>query len=134
KDDSGTGTAVFDTADAGPIPADVPQSSAARQERLATWSDMYIAYATIPGYKALKNSTIGSWFLADVFSVFSENAGTMHLETMMRRVQRKVLDRSAHDGSKQTCSLELQGWTKKLYFNPGFSVEHRPKESEHTAL
>ncbi|XP_037514147.1 caspase-7-like [Rhipicephalus sanguineus] len=136
KDDSGTGTVVFDTADAGPIPAEVPQSSSARQERLATWSDMYIAYATIPGYKALKNSTIGSWFLADVFSVFSENAGIMHLETMMRHVQNKVLARSAHDGSKQTCSVELQGWTKKLYFNPGFFVDHRPEQAEvlHTAL
>ncbi|XP_075746818.1 caspase-14-like [Rhipicephalus microplus] len=125
KDDSGTGTATFDTADAGPIPADVSQASPARQERLATWSDMYFAYATISGYKALKNRTIGSWFLADVFTVFSQNAGTMHLEAMMRRVQKKVLDRSAHDGSKQTCSLELQGWTKKLYFNPGFFVDRR---------
>uniref|UniRef100_L7LWQ9 Putative caspase-2 n=1 Tax=Rhipicephalus pulchellus TaxID=72859 RepID=L7LWQ9_RHIPC len=138
KDDSGTGAAVFDTADAGPIPADVPQSSSARQERLATWSDMYFAFATIPGYKALKNSAIGSWFLADVYSVFSQHAATMHLESMMRLVQKKVLDRTAHDGSKQTCSPQLPGWTKKLYFNPGFFVERRPKEAEaevlHTAL
>ncbi|KAH6932594.1 hypothetical protein HPB50_008015 [Hyalomma asiaticum] len=126
---------MYDTADAGPIPADVPQSSSSRRERMATWSDMYIAYATIPGYKALKNREIGSWFLSAVYAVFSEHACTMHLEKLMHRVQDNVMSRSSYDGGRQTPSVELQGWRKKLYFNPGFYVERRSEEAEasHTA-
>lgn len=136
KSDSGTNSRVYDTADAGPIPVNVPESPLSRQERTATWSDMYVAYATIPGYSALKNSAIGSWFLSAVYKVFSEHASTMHLEKLMRRVTDNVLRRSSHDGSKQTPSVESWGWTKKLYFNPGLFVGHRPEEPEvfHTAL
>lgn len=136
KDDIGTGAVMYDTADAGPIPADVPQSSSSRRERMATWSDMYIAYATIPGYKALKNRVIGSWFLSAVYAVFSEHASTMHLEKLMHRVQDNVMSRSSYDGGRQTPSVELQGWRKKLYFNPGFYVERRSEEAEapHVAL
>ncbi|XP_065310770.1 caspase-7-like isoform X1 [Dermacentor albipictus] len=135
KFDSGTyDSIVYDTADAGPFK--VPESVSSSKERMATWSDMYIAYATIPGYTALKNNERGSWFLSAVYTVFSEHASTMHLEKLMHRVHDAVMRWSSHDGSKQTPSVELVGWRKKLYFNPGFFVERRPEEPEvfHTAL
>ncbi|XP_077511072.1 caspase-2-like [Amblyomma americanum] len=128
KDDSGTKAIVFDTPDAGRIPEGAPESMPSH-ERMATWSDMYIAYATIPGYKALKNRVIGSWFLLAVYTVFCENACTMHLEKLMHRVQDQVLNRYSHDGGRQTPSMELHGWRKKLYFNPGLFVERRPEEA-----
>lgn len=72
-------------------------------------------------YGSLKNHVIGSWFLSAVYEVFSEHAGTMHLENLMHCVQDKVLNQSSYDGGKKTCSVVLRGWRKKLYFNPGFS-------------
>ncbi|XP_075542893.1 caspase-7-like [Dermacentor variabilis] len=135
KFDSGTSSSiVYDTADAKQI--EVSESVSPSPERIATWSDMYIAYATIPGYTALKNNERGSWFLSAVYTVFSEHASTMHLEKLMHRVQDAVMRWSSHDGSKQTPSMELRGWRKKLYFNPGFFFERRPEEPEvsHTAL
>lgn len=93
--------------------------------RRTSWSDMFIAYATVPGYMALKNRVTGSWFLSAVYTVFSEHACTLHLEKLMRLVQNRVLQRSSHDGARQTACVELVGWVKKLYFNPGLCATSR---------
>lgn len=128
KHDGGT-KASFDTTDAGRIPAADSAlekklfTQEETRERLTSWSDMYFAYATIPNYVALKNEVIGTWFLSAVYTVFSEHACTMHLEKLMKKVHAAVMKRSSDDGGKQTPSIEIQGWTKKLYFNPGLYVE-----------
>lgn len=88
--------------------------------RIPTWTDMYFAYATTPGYVALKNQQIGSWFLSAVYEVFSKNACNLHLHELMDSVADKVTTRSAHDGSKQSPDMTARGWRKKLYFNPGY--------------
>ncbi|XP_037503703.1 caspase-2 [Rhipicephalus sanguineus] len=127
KSDNGTAAIAHDTTDAGKIGPELPQSSpSTKPERVVTRSDMCIVYATIYGYEALKNSVIGSWFLSAVYEVFSEHAGTMHLEELMHHVQDKVMSRSSHDGGKQTCSVVLDGWRKHLYFNPGYAGDCRP--------
>lgn len=86
-------------------------------------SDMYIAYATRPGYVALTNKQTGSWFLSAVGKVFSEHACTMSLDGLMRLVCERVMDLWAHDGFKQTPSIKTIGWRKELYFNPGLYIQ-----------
>lgn len=111
-EDSDNGTrAVRDTPDTADIFGRIP-----------SWTDMYFAYATIPGYEALKNEQIGSWFLSAVYEVFSHNACDSHLEDLMRSVALKVTTRLAHDGAKQTPEWTARGWTKQLYFNPGYHL------------
>ncbi|KAH9377315.1 hypothetical protein HPB48_013069 [Haemaphysalis longicornis] len=137
KHDGGT-KATYDTTDAGKIPEgdaalDKQLFAQETRERLTSWSDMYFAYATIPNYVALKNEVIGTWFLSAVYTVFSEHACTMHLEKLMRKVHEAVMRRISHDGGKQTPSVELQGWTKKLYFNPGLYVERTAAPTPTTA-
>ncbi|KAL1478814.1 hypothetical protein MTO96_052363, partial [Rhipicephalus appendiculatus] len=117
--DNGTNAKGHDASDTRPVPAEKPQlSSSIGQKPLITWSDMYIAYAAIPGYRSLRNREFGSWFLSAVYKVFSEHAATMHLDELMERVHDEVLQKSSDDGEKQTPSVETQGWTKELYFNP----------------
>ncbi|XP_077535220.1 uncharacterized protein LOC144147060 [Haemaphysalis longicornis] len=91
--------------------------------RITTVSDIYIAYATISGYVSIRNARTGSWFLSAVGTVFSEHACTMSLNGLMREVHKKVMECSAHDGSKQTPSIYMEGLTKELYFNPGRFVQ-----------
>nr|QQL93560.1 caspase9 [Rhipicephalus haemaphysaloides] len=124
KEDNPTGTTAYESADAMAMAAEVPQTST--RERMATWSDMYIAYATIPGYKALINRVIGSWFFLAVYKVFTDHAGTMHLEELMHHVQKEVMSLSSSNGTKQTPGVEMRGWRKKLYFNPGFFTDYQP--------
>lgn len=87
-------------------------------KRLAAWSDMYTAYATIPGHVAHRHLKEGSWFISAVYEVFRSMARTMHLQDMMLRVAERVTERCGHDGSRQT-PINEYGWTKKLYFNVG---------------
>ncbi|KAL1425668.1 hypothetical protein MTO96_018962 [Rhipicephalus appendiculatus] len=127
KEDSATGPSANEAADAEPLRAAAPQpSSSSTRKRTATWSDMYIAYATIPGYKAVMNRGSGSWFLSAVRRMFTQHAGTMHLEELMHLVHNEVMGQSSDDGWKQTPSVELRGWRKKLYFNPGFCNDPSP--------
>ncbi|KAL1478816.1 hypothetical protein MTO96_052365 [Rhipicephalus appendiculatus] len=109
---SGGGAVADDTADSREEPAEMLQ----RRRRMATWSDMYIAYATIPGYKALRNKQIGSWFLSAVYTVFSEHANTLHLDDLMKGVHREILQKCSDNGASQTPTVERQGWRKQLYF------------------
>lgn len=90
--------------------------------RIPSWTDMYFAYATIPGYEALKNEKIGSWFLSAVYEEFCLNACNSHLHDLMDSVANKVTTMSAHDGARQTTEMRARGWTKKLYFNPGYHL------------
>lgn len=125
KYDSGTSGAV-DTADAATLPeemASVKLSAESAKKRVPTVSDMFIAYATLRGHVSHKNEVIGSWFLSTVFRVFCDQAWNTHLDKMMRRVTDEMKKRVSHDGCHQTTNVDLRGWSKKLYFNPGLSLE-----------
>lgn len=91
--------------------------------RMPSWTDILIAYATIQGHVAYRNPEEGSWFISSVYKVFRREAGTMHLQDMMRLVEEEVMKRSSPDGSKQTASSTTLGWVKKLYFNSGYFRE-----------
>ncbi|KAL1478818.1 hypothetical protein MTO96_052367, partial [Rhipicephalus appendiculatus] len=100
-DDWDDGTdAITQDADPRPVPVEEPPlSSPIGQTPLNPWSDMYIAYASIPGYISLRNRAFGSWFLSAVYQVFSEHAGTDHLEQLMKLVHHEVLQRSSDDAA-----------------------------------
>lgn len=90
-----------------------------RPDRTSSWSDMYIVYATIPGFVAHRNEETGSWLLSAMHEVFLKHAHHKSLDWLMRSVSAAIRSRSSHDGSRQTVCIEQLGWTKKLYFNPG---------------
>ncbi|XP_077535224.1 uncharacterized protein LOC144147061 isoform X2 [Haemaphysalis longicornis] len=92
------------------------------RNRIPVLSDMYIAYATIPGYIALRNRAMGSWFLSAVTKVFSEHACSTSLDGLMDRVHEMVMECRTLDGCKQTPEVNKAGWPKKFYFNPGYFV------------
>ncbi|KAL1425670.1 hypothetical protein MTO96_018964 [Rhipicephalus appendiculatus] len=100
----------------------VTMPSSPREERIATWSDIYVAYATMPGGLAFNVEGIGSWFLSSVYNIFCEHAGTMDLDMLMQLVRKDVMARIAPDGSKQMPSNETYRWKKEFYFNPGFTA------------
>lgn len=120
--DSNTGD-VLQTADTTQAAGQHHAAFSRRSHKPTTsCSDMYIAYATRPGYVALTNKQTGSWFLSAVYEVFSQHACTRSLDGLMRLVCERVMDRCAHDGGKQTPSINTIGWRKELYFNPGLYI------------
>ncbi|XP_077511085.1 caspase-3-like [Amblyomma americanum] len=107
--------------DSGSMSADVCKASPASKtpECTATWSDMYIAHATIPCHLKLKNEESGSWFMSAIYEVFLEHAHTDSLANLMRSVHDVILSRASSNGSRHTPCTRQFGWSKDLYFYPG---------------
>ncbi|KAL1433841.1 hypothetical protein MTO96_012180 [Rhipicephalus appendiculatus] len=111
-------------------PLKLPASSSSSGEKpINTWSDMYIAYASIPDWSYRRNILRGSWFFSAVFEVFRKHAGTMHLEELMQAVSAEILRNEAIHGKMKPPTVELRGWMKKLYFNPKKFVDAWPAEA-----
>lgn len=87
--------------------------------KLVSWSDILIAYPTVEGYISLRDPKSGTWFstvFCETFKVHSHNSSLLK---MLRKVNKEIKRKESLDGTKQTTTVVLMGWSKKLYFNPG---------------
>ena len=83
-------------------------------------SDMFIGFATVPGYVSWRNSERGSWFVQSIIRVFGEYVKTEHLSDMMVRVNRCVAGEFEASGHNKQIPSPVVRLTKKLYFRPGY--------------
>lgn len=122
-------TANVERASAKVVPYPVPPASmsSSANQNTPCFLDMFITYATVPSYMALKDKESGWTFFSVINSVFRKFASCMHLEDLMHLVHREMLGRAAHDQASVAPSTELYGWTKKLYFHPGLCSLQRPE-------
>jgi len=90
-----------------------------------SWEDMLIAYATLPGYVANRNHYRGTWFVESLCKVFMENAKDMSLRDMLDEVGLELKGYESEMGTKQSFSYDVRHFYKKLYFNPGITIEWR---------
>lgn len=103
----------------------VPDSASVRYSQqhipeLPEYSDMVVAYATIPGYVAIRDVVSGSWFIESICKVFMERAFEDDLYELLRRMQARIQNQyTTSTGWKQTCETNFRNFTKKMYFNPG---------------
>ena len=88
-------------------------------KRLPMYGDMLIAYGTIPGYVANRDTMNGSWYIECLCTVFMENSYAMELMEMLAEISREMLKYESEFGTVQTSSYEVRGCFNKLYFNPG---------------
>jgi hypothetical protein len=88
-----------------------------RAAEVATHSDMFIAYATVPGYVSWRNSEKGSWFIQAIVHVFPKNSEKEDLLSMMTEVNRLVSNtfKSSSGDYKMVPSITHQ-LTKKFFF------------------
>lgn len=92
-----------------------------RVQSLPSQADMFIGYATIPGFVSWRNSERGAWYIQGVVRVFSKFADSEHLVDMMVRVNRYVaMEFEASGHNKQIPSPTVQ-LMKKLFFRPGYT-------------
>ncbi|RWS22724.1 cell death protein 3-like protein [Leptotrombidium deliense] len=105
-------------ADAVPRPSPVADTGV---PILPTATDTLICYSTVEGYVSLRNETTGSWFGDAMGKVFVDHACDEDIETLLKRVNNRMLRRESLmvDRVKQALEVVLRGWRKQLYFNPG---------------
>ncbi|XP_077550771.1 caspase-3-like [Haemaphysalis longicornis] len=90
----------------------------ASEDRTPSWSDIFLAEATIPDHTAQRNAINGSWFVKAVYEVFWNNAYNTHLVDMMELVGKQLMKTTNSEQVRQTPNFKLIGWRKKLYFRP----------------
>ena len=84
-----------------------------------TVEDILIAYSTIPGYVANRDTVRGSWFIECICKVFMTYSATTDIRDMLDKVSLEMSTYISELGMKQSCSYEVRHFYKKLFFNPG---------------
>ena len=81
--------------------------------------DMVIAFATVPGYAALRDADRGAWYIQSLCEVFMKESHHFELRELLDEVARKLSTFTDVGETRQSCSYETRNFYKKLYFNPG---------------
>lgn len=64
-------------------------------------ADFFFGFATPTGNAAYRSRRFGSWFISEVCQVFINNAYTLNLNAMMKKVNNRVAQAYTKDGHKQ---------------------------------
>lgn len=97
-----------------------PQSQGIGHKELS-WEDMIIAYATLPGYVANRDTYRGTWFIESLVQIFMDRAADLEIKELLDLVANRLKEYESERGTKQAYAYEVRHFTKKLYFNPGLS-------------
>uniref|UniRef100_A0A2M4AQU3 Putative caspase-1 n=1 Tax=Anopheles triannulatus TaxID=58253 RepID=A0A2M4AQU3_9DIPT len=90
---------------------------------IATYCDMLVCYATVPGFAAHRDTNTGSWFVESMCKVWAEHAHDTDVENMMKLVGAHASTYRTETAALQTICTEQRGFFKLLYLNPGY-YEH----------
>lgn len=77
------------------------------------------AYSTSPGFVSHRHPEEGSYYITALARVLMEHSCHMHLLDMLRKVDEEMSHQVIGEEYMQTPGVELNGFNKKLYFNPG---------------
>lgn len=91
---------------------------------VSTFSDMKICYASVPGYVTFRDPTEGSWYIQVMCEVFAQHAHDTEFDELLKIIGNTMSQKQTEDDKKQTCSNEDRGYSKELYFNPGYYGEN----------
>jgi len=92
-----------------------------------TVEDMIIAYSTLPGFTSNRDHELGTWFIQSLVEVFQNHCAEWELVDLLRMTAERLSQFESQDREKQTCTIELRGLYKRLYFNPEPTMYKRRK-------
>ncbi|XP_053674011.1 caspase Dronc [Anopheles nili] len=87
---------------------------------IATYCDMLVCYATVPGFAAHRDTNTGSWFVESMCKIWSEHAHDTDVEILMKLVGDYASTYRTETAALQTICTEQRGFFKQLYLNPGY--------------
>lgn len=68
----------------------------------------------------MRNETAGSWLGVALAYFLMRHAHERDFLRILNAVSSDVIQRESSNGHIQSIELKLLGWTKDLYFNPGY--------------
>ncbi|EAA13168.4 AGAP004754-PA [Anopheles gambiae str. PEST] len=87
---------------------------------IATYCDMLVCYATVPGFAAHRDTNTGSWFVESMCKIWSEHAHDTDVEILMKLVGEYASSYRTEHSALQTICTEQRGFFKQLFLNPGY--------------
>uniref|UniRef100_A0AAG5DXJ1 Caspase n=1 Tax=Anopheles atroparvus TaxID=41427 RepID=A0AAG5DXJ1_ANOAO len=87
---------------------------------IATYCDMLVCYATVPGFAAHRDPSHGSWFVESMCRVWAEHAHDTDVEILMKLVGEFASTYRTETAALQTICTEQRGFFKQLFLNPGY--------------
>ncbi|XP_058128138.1 caspase Dronc-like isoform X2 [Anopheles coustani] len=94
---------------------------------IATFCDMLVCYATVPGFAAHRDPSTGSWFVESMCRVWAEHAHDTDVEILMKLVGENAATYRTETAALQTICTEQRGFFKQLFLNPGYY--ERPEDT-----
>lgn len=98
--------------------AETDSSSFGEVLRDPTFTDMYIVYSTVRGFVSFRHPERGSWLVEAICEVFMKDACNTELETLMKKVSRRVRMNFSQEGNKQACEFVQRAFDRHFFFNP----------------
>uniref|UniRef100_A0A8C5LLU0 Caspase-3 n=1 Tax=Leptobrachium leishanense TaxID=445787 RepID=A0A8C5LLU0_9ANUR len=77
--------------------------------------DFLLAYSTVPGYVAWKNTINGSWFIQSLCKILKENGNELELQQILTRVNCMVAKEYESSSENKEMPCVVSGLIKQLY-------------------
>lgn len=87
---------------------------------LPTRSDMILVFSCQLGHVSTRNEDQGSWLGRSLCQHLEKEACRHEFINIMRMVSRDLSSRISQDGYKQIVEINMIGFERELYFNPGY--------------
>eukprot|EP00095_Tigriopus_kingsejongensis_P005038 maker-scaffold375_size191602-snap-gene-0.26 protein:Tk05038 transcript:maker-scaffold375_size191602-snap-gene-0.26-mRNA-1 annotation:"caspase nc-like" len=86
-----------------------------KADLVANWSDMLIAYSSVPQHVGFRHVTDGAVFIQKICQVFINEAHQSDVQELMNQVM-EAMSSYKNKEFRQTCCIEYRGFWKKLFF------------------
>lgn len=107
----------------GATSAPIPPN--AKGDNLPAFSDIKICYGSVKGFDTFRDAYVGSWYILVFCEILAEFAHKDHFDDLHKLIGQRLefYCQSRSNGNEnfiQTISSEDLGFTRHLYFNPGY--------------
>ena len=99
----------------------LPHFGVVDKEFCPTRADMVLCFSSHIGYVSNRNEENGSWLGTSLATHLVNQAHQKHLIEIFNMVSRDIRARRSSDGLKQVLEINIIGFDKFLYFNPGLT-------------
>ncbi|XP_046736521.1 caspase Dronc isoform X2 [Diprion similis] len=97
-----------------------PETPPAKPMGSREYSDMLVAFSTLPGFTSHRDTLNGSWFIQAFCEVTMNHAHDTDLLRLFQITDERLSYMHAADKEVQTANICIYGFTKKCYLNPGY--------------
>nr|XP_046468654.1 caspase Dronc isoform X1 [Neodiprion pinetum] len=97
-----------------------PENPSAQPIGSREYSDMLVAFSTLPGFASYRDTLNGSWFIQAFCEVVMNHAHDTDLLRLFQITDERLGYMHAAGKEVQTPNTAMYGFTKKCYLNPGY--------------